>query len=68
MYMCNPFALAPFAYVDPPDASNPRNFSNMSPYVACPYSCVHAAETKELKEGEKSARERKNALWSDVDI
>jgi|TARA_B110000459_G_scaffold86905_1_gene97245 hypothetical protein len=40
----------------------------MSPYVACPYSCVHAAETKEFEKEEKSARERKNAPWSDVDI
>jgi len=40
----------------------------MSPYVACPYSCVHAAETKELEKEEKSAKERKNAPWSDADI
>jgi len=29
---------------------------------------VHAAETKELEKEEKSAKERKNAPWSDVDI
>jgi hypothetical protein len=29
---------------------------------------VHAAETKEFEKEEKSARERKNAPWSDADI